>query len=144
MTMQETHATIKKAISQLKEKQNIAAVEKEALFPAALASAIGAGGAMLDRGTRIVGTGLGYLPAIASTGGILGIGAPVAAGAGTGYLAAKLTHGAGLEAVEEAKQDEIMGEYERLAEEAKRRALLKRVQSQTGRRIVPLSPSLGG
>jgi hypothetical protein len=45
--------------------------------------------------------------------------------------------------LEEAKQDEVVDEYVRLAEEAKRRATLKRIQAQTGQRIVPLSPSLG-
>jgi hypothetical protein len=77
---------------------------------------------------------------LASTGAIAGLAAPVALGAAGGYTAAKLPSMTDKNLVEEAKQDEIVGEYERLADEARRRARLKRLQQETGRRVIALTP----
>jgi hypothetical protein len=89
------------------------------------------------------GKALSAAPALAELGIGVGVGAPIAAGAMGGYGLAKLTSNDNPHALEEAKQDEITSEYERLSDEAKRRILLKRIQAQTGRKILPLSPSLG-
>jgi len=80
-------------------------------------------------------TGTGILAAS------LGTALPVLGGAGAGYTAAKLTSDT-KDDVEQAKQDEITGEYYRLAEEAKRNAARKRLQKKTGRRITPLAPTI--
>jgi hypothetical protein len=138
LSQQETGALVKQAIATFRTKQ--ASIEKQAILPAAILSALGGlGSGMMGLGGKVVGA----LPGLASTGGALAIGAPVLAGAGTGYLAAKMTQSDNRDALAEAKQEEVVGEYERLTDEAKRRVLLKRIQQQTGKRIVPMSPSLG-
>ncbi len=140
LTLAETHARVKQAIAQVKQGKNVVGLEKQAALPA-IAAALGS----LANSTMNVGKGvIGTVPGLLSTVGTIGVGAPVLAGAGGGYLAAKMVNNERKDVLEEAKQDEIVSEYERLAEEAKRRALLKRIQSETGRKIVPLSPSLSG
>jgi hypothetical protein len=139
LTREETHVRIKQAIAQLKANSNVRGMQKEAWLPAILGGLAALSGGALSLGGKALST----VPALASLGTTIGIAAPVIAGAGTGYLAAKLTGGTNKDGLEEAKQDEIVNEYERLADEAKRRAVLKRIQAQTGKRIVPLSPSLG-
>lgn len=88
------------------------------------------------------GKAIQAIPALASTGlttaGVLGIGLPVAAGASTGYLAGKMNNTDGKGLVEDAKNEEIIGEYERLADEARRRSRLKKLQQDTGRHVVAL------
>lgn len=86
---------------------------------------------------------VGAVPNLLSTGATIGIGLPVLAGAGTGYALAKLLGHNSKSLVEDAKKDEIIGEYERLSEESRRRALLRRIQTQTGKRILPISSELG-
>lgn len=128
LTMQETHQRIKLALA-----SNIMLV-KEAI-PWYLQPFTYAGGKAMDLATAGVKT----IPSILSYGAAAGLVAPIAAGAGIGYGAAKFTtpdHAI----IDEAKQDEVIGEYERLAEEARRRAKIKRIQQQTGRRIVALNP----
>lgn len=121
LTVDETNEYIKIIIDRLKTHMNT----KEA----------GVGTAALT-----LLNGLPYLGAL-GVGGLLA--APVLAGTATGYGAAKITKTDKKDLVGDIKHDEIVSEYERLADEAKRRALLKRIQAQTGRRIIPLSPSLG-
>lgn len=137
LSLSETHQLVKNAIVQIQDSK----MTKQAnpLLAALLSGGVAAGKTITDLGTK----GLSMLPGLASTGAAIGIGAPLAAGAGTGYLAAKLTNSNKADALEEVKQDEILDEYERLTDEAKRRAMIKRIQAQTGRRITPLSPSLG-
>ena len=81
-----------------------------------------------------------FFPELASAAGVASIAAPIIAGAGTGYLAAKGFHSDNHDVVEEAKQDEVAGEYERLAEEARRRTRLRQLQSATGQRVIALTP----
>lgn len=139
LTIDETHARVKQAIAEVKMGRNVLGIEKTAFIPQ-VAGALGSLGSNVG---RLGGSLISAVPGLLSTGAMIGIGAPVAAGAGTGYLAARLTKTENKDALEEAKHDEILGEYERLAEEAKRRALLKRIQAQTGKRLIPMSPSLG-
>ncbi len=139
LSMRETHARVKKALAEFKAGGNLAGLEKAAILPA-----LAAGAGTIAGGTAgLAARALTYAPSLLSTGAILGAAAPIALGAGGGYAAAKLTQDDKSDALENAKQDELLGEYERLTEAAKRRALLKRIQAQTGRRIVPMSPSLG-
>lgn len=133
LTIEETHARVKAAISMLKEGS-----------PAGIIGAIMSG--VYGAGKDVVNTAgkaISAVPALAELGLTVGLGAPIVAGGAGGYAAAKLTGDNDKRVLEEAKQDEVASEYERLAEEARRRTLLKRIQAQTGRRILPLSPSLG-
>lgn len=129
LTIEETRERVKEAI--LHVKRTI----KTALDPI---------GGAIGLGTDALGWGAKQIPSLMSLGGAAAIGLPIAAGAGTGYLAAKLNSGNGGDMVDDAKQDEIVGEYERLAEEARRRARIKQIQEQTGRRILALTPSAAG
>lgn len=123
LTLRETNERI---------KQTIATLEKRAIIWPLLAG-LGTGAAWLG------GKAIGAIPGTLSAAGTLGIAAPVVAGAGGGYLLAKGTS-ADKHLVGDAKQDEILGEYERLADEARRRARLKQLQQTTGRRVIALSP----
>ena len=103
MTQEETHTLVKKAS------------EKEAwsrLLTAPLGSA-----------THLISS-LGPLGITALLG--LGIGVPAAAGAGAGHLLAKATE-KDIDP-EEAKGDEVIEQYQRLTDQARRRALLKSIQ----------------
>jgi hypothetical protein len=117
LTIPETHQRVKQAIAKLKQT-------KQAGFGLNLGTAVDA------------------VPKLLSLAGGALVGAPVVAGMGGGYLAAKLTNPDDSHMLDDVKQDEIMGEYERLSDEAKRRSLLKRIQAQTGKKVVPLMPSL--
>jgi hypothetical protein len=123
LTTDETIQRVKLAIQQIKCKN-----EKQAFWGGALA----AGGMV---GSKL----LGMVPGLASMAGTAAVVAPVAAGAGAGYLAAKATN-SDKSIVEDAKQDEVIGEYARLAEEARRRTRLKQLQQATGQRVIALTP----
>ncbi len=126
LTQEETHEVVKEAISRLKGES------KQAQFGTGLISGAG----------KVVGSATSALPHLFSLGGLALMGIPVAAGAVGGYSLAKLRGGGDAKTMlEDAKKDEIVGEYERLAEEARRRARLKRLQSMTGERVVALTPS---
>lgn len=135
LTIKEAHIRVKEAIKQAKEK----GLTKQALLPGlaglgALAGGLGYGGAKL----------LGAVtPAALTTAAVLGIGTPVLAGALGGYGAAKTLGSQDSNMLENAKRDEIIAEYERLADEAKKRTKVKTLQNLTGRRVIPLTPSLG-
>jgi hypothetical protein len=106
-------------------------MSKEALWPWAAYL----GGKAMD----FTGKVLGFVPGMLSTGLAAGVGIPIAGGAAAGYTAAKLSS-PGDNPVENAKREEIMGEYERLADEARRRTRLKKLQAMTGRRVIALTP----
>lgn len=131
LTVEEAHTRVKHAIYTIKNTQGLT---KEAVLPALLAAAYGAGNLGINAVKNIAWP-------VLSTAGTIGTGALLAGSAGAGYTAAKL-HGGSEGVLDEAKQDEIIGEYERLAEEARRRTKLKKIQEQTGRRIVALTPSV--
>ena len=137
LTREETHTRVKEAIAQAKAKRGLLGMEKEAALPLVLSGL----GALAGGALSLIGRGVSAVPAALSAGTALGVGVPVAAGASTGYLAAKLTGNEGKHLVEDAKREEVMGEYERLADEARRRARIKRLQARTGRRVIPLTPS---
>jgi hypothetical protein len=118
LTIDETKQRVKLAIHVLQK-----AKEKQAIFG-------------LETAQELAGKGLGLAT---TTAPLLLLGGPMAAGGLAGYAAAKGLHG-NKDVVEEAKGDEIVGEYERLADEARRRARLKQLQALTGRRVVALSP----
>lgn len=119
LTIEETHQRVKQAI------------DKYANPLAALAGA----------GTVLGGLAKHVLPFGAESGLALGIGAPVAAGAGLGYMAAKMRH-PGEEVLDQAKRDEVIGEYERLADEAQRKARAKRLANATGQNVSIMAPSI--
>jgi uncharacterized protein YdbL (DUF1318 family) len=121
LTIEETHERVKEAITKLKMQKNANMITDPLKF---------IGSKTWDAG-KVLGS-LGLAGAV---------GLPIVGGAGAGYLAAKATQSDGTGLVEDAKQDEIVGEYERLAEEARRRARIKQIQESTGRRIVALTPS---
>jgi hypothetical protein len=127
LTMEETKQRVKLAIHQLHEKQ--------ALLP--LIAGLGGGAAWL--GDKALSLGSALTPPLISGLTMAGIAAPVLAG-GLGGLALAKATGGGKEIVDDAKQDEIIGEYERLADEARRRTRLKQLQSATGRRVIALTP----
>jgi hypothetical protein len=131
LTDVETHLRVKAAIKMYKEANP--------LLTQLMSGAYGLGSGLIST----AGKAFSAAPALAELGIGVGVGAPIAAGAMGGYGLAKLTSNDNPHALEEAKQDEITSEYERLSDEAKRRILLKRIQAQTGRKILPLSPSLG-
>lgn len=131
LTIDETHDRIKQAISTIKSRQKTASVPWWA-FPFAYM-----GGKAMELGGQVAGA----IPGAASLAATGAIAAPVLAGGAGGYLAAKATTGDGKSLVDDAKQDEIVGEYERLADEARRRAKIKKIQDLTGRHIVALSPT---
>lgn len=129
----EINETIKKALSQF-DKEDFLLKEANPLL-SFLGNAVGgvAAGA-----SNLMGNTLRATPQVLSTLATLGIGIPVAAGAGTGYLAAKLTSHDKEDIVEDAKQNEVIGEYERLADEARRKARMKLLQNRTGRKVLSL------
>jgi len=136
LTLEETHQRVKQALAQAQSGK--LSLEKQAFWPALTSL-----GVMGSNAANLAGRAVPAATGLLSLGTGVAIGAPLVAGAGTGYLAAQLSRNTHRQGLEEAKQDEIIDEYDRLADEAKRRALLKRIQAQTGKRIVPLSPSLG-
>jgi hypothetical protein len=89
----------------------------------------------------ILGKGLGFAGAVAPAAAITALGVPTLGGAGAGYLAAKATN-PDTDELEHAKQDEIEGEYYRLAQEARRAAARKKLQARLGRKVTLLSPGL--
>jgi hypothetical protein len=78
---------------------------------------------------------------IGTAGAIAGLGIPTLGGAAAGYGLAKATV-PGAEQLEDAKQDEIEGEYYRLAQEARRNTARKKLQARLGRKVTLLSPGL--
>ncbi len=67
------------------------------------------------------------------------IGLPIVAGAGTGWAAAKLTDDDS--DVDAARSDEILAEYQRLTDQARRQSALKALQGQS---TLGLNRSLAG
>lgn len=67
-------------------------------------------------------------PTAINAGLLAGIGIPIAAGAGTGWAAAKLTDDDSN--VDEAKTDEILAEYQRLTDQARRQTAMKQLTGQ--------------
>lgn len=96
-----------------------------------------AGGAAMGLGNRALGA-LGH---VGRAGMIAGLGIPLVGGAAAGLVAAK-TLGNNKDDIEEAKQDEIEGEYYRLAQEARRNAARKRLSLATGRNVTVVGPKL--
>ncbi len=134
MTQSEIHNRIKQAKAELAGT----AIEKEAAMPWAL----GAAGNLVGKGVSGVTNILKYILPQAVNVGLAGaIGLPILGGGALGYTAAKLTGGGGANAVEDAKKDETISEYDRLSEEAKRRSKIKALQQLTGRRIIALTPN---
>jgi len=83
----------------------------------------------LDSVLDLPGRALSALgPTAAQTAILAGVGLPIAAGAGTGWAAAKLTDDDSN--VEEAKTDEVLAEYQRLTDQARRQAAVKQLKSQ--------------
>ncbi len=123
LTIEQTHAKVKQLIQM--QKQALGVLD----IPARLLSAAGG----------IAGSTIRAAPAALSTAATIGIAAPVAAGLAGGYGLAKATN-PDKHVIDDLKQDEIVGEYERLADEAKRRSRIKKLQEQTGRRIIALTP----
>jgi hypothetical protein len=78
---------------------------------------------------------------VGTAGLVAGLGLPTLGGAVAGYGLAKATV-PGAEELEGAKQDEIEGEYYRLAQEARRNAARKKLQARLGRKVTLLSPGL--
>lgn len=138
LSLAETHERVKRASAELRAGRNVAGMTKEAIWP----YLVGGAGALAGGAASLGGRALSALPSLLSLGSVLGVGAPLAAGAGAGYLASKLTTGDNKDELEDTKNDELVGEYERLSDEAKRRALIKRIQAETGRKLIPMSPSL--
>lgn len=128
MTLKETHEQVKLALTQL---------EKSAQQPWYMAPVTGATNLV----SNVAGAGIRAIPSTLSLATTLAFLAPLGVGAFGGYGLAKLTGPSKGTAVDEAKKDEIVGEYERLAEEARRRARIKALQKLTGKRIIALSPS---
>lgn len=134
LSKEQTHQRIKQATHDIQSK----VLTKVAALPL-LIGGLGA----LAGGTMALGAQtLKLVPSVAGPAAAVALTAPVLAGAATGYTAAQLTNSDSKDALEEAKQDELTSEYERLADEARRRAAMKRIQERTGRRIIPLSASL--
>ncbi len=67
-------------------------------------------------------------PTVLNAGLLAAVGLPIAAGAGTGWAAAKLTDDDSN--VDEAKTDEILAEYQRLTDQARRQAAMKQLTGQ--------------
>ena len=138
LTQEETHAHIKTAMARAKQAGwGTAAVgagigNSVAGTPGAIAGGLA--------GASPEGT-MKALPSVLSAATLLGVALPILGGAGGGYLAAKAT-GSNKDDVEQAKQEEIEGEYYRLAQEARRNAARKRLQSRVGRKVTLLSPAL--
>lgn len=109
-------------------------ISKEALWPS-VAAATGSGVANMG------GRAMAAVPSLLQAGTVLGLGLPLAGGAAAGYTLAKATNN-NKNDVEEAKQDEIEGEYYRLAQEARRNAARKRLSAITGRRVSLVGPGL--
>jgi hypothetical protein len=88
------------------------------------------GPALANLGGRIFSTGgtiaSSVLPFLLQSGLVLGIGGPALAGMGGGYLAAKLRSG-NVSEIEEAKTNEILAEYQRLTDQARRQSESKRI-----------------
>lgn len=98
------------------------AFEKRAILPQLAAGAAGLAGGVASAGGKLISLGGKVMPLAAG----LALLAPILGGGAIGYLSAKSTEG-GPDLVERAKHEEIIGEYERLADEAKRKARAKRL-----------------
>lgn len=123
LTIKETHIKVKQLI----------AMHKQAFNPLDLITKpVGLIG-------NLAGNIIKTLPSAASTAATIGLAAPVGVGLAGGYGLAKMTN-PDKHVIDDLKQDEVVGEYERLAEEAKRRSRIKKLQEQTGRRIIALTP----
>ena len=126
LTMEETHSRIKTILTSHKQLQ------KQAFLSDIWKATKDVGSSGLDLAKAIAGPVVNYSS-------IAALGLPIAGGAALGYGAAKLTN-PDKDFIADAKQDELVGEYERLAEDARRRARIKQLQSQLGRKIVALTP----
>lgn len=93
--------------------------------------ALGAGaGKVLGEVVEAGGRGLASLVPTALNAGLLAaVGLPIAAGAGTGWAAAKLTDDD--TNVDEAKSDEVLAELQRLTDQARRQAAVKALRGQS-------------
>lgn len=117
------------------------AMEKAAFpFVTPLVTALGSG--VASGITSLPGKALGVAGAVLPAAAIAATATPALAGAGAGYLAARATSSDN-DDLEQAKQDEIEGEYYRLAQEARRNAARKKLQARLGRKVTLLSPSFG-
>lgn len=67
-------------------------------------------------------------PGLMGAGALAAIGLPIAAGAGVGWGAAKLTDDDSN--VDEAKTDELLAEYQRLTDQARRQIAMKQLRGQ--------------
>lgn len=114
LTMEETHARVKAALA----KQANPLITGAGKMIGGLASLVPGAASLLAAGS---------------------IAAPLAVGAGGGYLASKMTQ-PGDEVLDQAKRDEVIGEYERLADEARRKAKAKRLANTTGQHVTIMAP----
>ncbi len=97
--------------------------QTHALVKTAVAKTAGLGtiaGEMIEAPGRLVAN-MG--PMAAQLGLLAGVGVPMAAGAGTGWAAAKLTDDD--TDVDQAKADELLAEYRRLTDQANRQVAMK-------------------
>jgi hypothetical protein len=94
-------------------------------------------GEMIEAPGRIISS-IG--PHVMNAGLLLGAGLPIAAGGAGGWALAKATEDDSN--VDEAKADEVLAEYQRLTDQAKRQVALKRFRGQAtvGGLHRPLSP----
>ncbi len=129
LSLDETKQRVKQAIAHRRAGGQL---EKQAWWPWLVNGASYLGGKALGAAGTLTNTAL-------TAGAIGAVGAPLLAGAGTGYLAAKMNSSDGKGLMDDAKSEEIIGEYTRLAEEAKRRAAIKRMQA-SGKQVVALTP----
>lgn len=74
-------------------------------------------------------------PAAAQAALVAGIGLPIAGGLAMGYAGAKATDDDSN--IEEAKADEILSEYQRLTDHARRQALVKQMRGQSTLSLQP-------
>jgi hypothetical protein len=141
LTPEETAQRIKQASMMNKEGQFplpwAVSTAGKLIGLAGTSAATGIGSFIGSAPGRVLGAGAAVLPAA----GITALALPALGGAGAGYLAAKSTS-SDADDLEQAKQDEIEGEYYRLAQEARRNAARKKLQSRLGRKVTLISPSL--
>ncbi len=107
-------------------EEGLTAEETGARVKAALAAVTGVTKVAFDpfgAGAKMLSTGMSYAVPLGAL-GLAGLAAaPIAAGAGVGYLGAKMQQDP--MTVERAKSDEVVAEYLRLADQARRRTELK-------------------
>lgn len=83
-------------------------------------------GEMIEAPGRIAAS---VMPAVLNAGLLASVGIPIAGGAGIGWAAAKLTDDDSN--VDETKSDEILAEYQRLTDQARRQAAMKKLRGQS-------------